>query len=187
MPQIQIQSTPARIGIQSELGQYQMRQGKVNLNIKTEPTVIDIKTERPVLIIDQTDTWNALTGGKAEAFWDRIYNSYGQYAARYVENKTQEYDRIGDITAGGNPVADLARQKMSQDMIPLNVYGHASPRNVKFDAIISKPEVNVQVGGVTTTPDYSPLDIQYQRGKFNVYMEQYASVKITPPEIDLTI
>lgn len=187
LPQIQIQSTPARIGIQSERGQYEITQGKVKLNSETVPTVIDIKTERPELIIDQTATWDALTGGKAQAFWDRIYGSYGQYAARYVENKVNEYDRIGDLTSGGNPIADLALQSTAQDMIPLNVFGHASPRNVKFDAIVTKPQINVQVGGVNTSPEYIPIDVKYNRGVTKVYMEQYASVKITPPVIDLAV
>jgi hypothetical protein len=187
LPQIQIQSTPARIGIQSERGQYEIKQGKVNLNQQTVPTEIDIKTERPELIIDQTATWDALTGGKSQAFWNRIYGSYGQYAAQYVENKVKEYDRIGDLTAGGNAIADNAMRRIGQDMMPLNVYGHASPRNVKFDAIITKPEIQVNVGKVTTSPEYIPLDIQYRRGVTKVYMEQYSSIKVTPPVIDLAI
>lgn len=185
LPQLQIQSTPARIGIESQLGQYQIRRGQTKLNVETTPTVIDIKTERPELIIDQSKTWDAITGGKPDTFWKRIYSSYEQYPAKYIEKTVREYDAIGDLTAGGNPIAELARQSLNRDKLSLNVYGHATARNVEFDAVISKPDVNVQPGKVNIIADTEKPEIEYHRGTTQIYMKQYASVTITPPIIDL--
>ncbi|WP_337103586.1 DUF6470 family protein [Paenibacillus sp. YIM B09110] len=186
IPQIQIQSVSGRIGIQSQSGQYEIRQTPATIDIQTTDTVIDIQTEQPVVIIDMTKTRNALSGGKPEAFWNRIYSSYQDCAIRYIQRTVQEYNQIGDLTAGGNPVADVAKQSLSQQDLKLNVFGPAAYDNVDFQAIISKPEVNVQVGRADINVKVNKPDIQYNRGSVNVYMEQYASVTITPPIIDLT-
>ncbi|MGO4373991.1 DUF6470 family protein [Paenibacillus sp. 2TAB19] len=186
LPQIQIQSVPGRIGIQSQSGQYDIRQNSATIDVQTSDTVIDIKTEQPVVMIDMTKTWDALTGGKPEAFWNRIYSSYKECAIRYIQSKVQEYNQIGDLTAGGNPVADVAKQSLSQQDLKLNVFGPASYDNVDFQAVITKPEVNVQVGRADINVKVNKPDIQYNRGNVKVYMEQYASITVTPPIIDLT-
>lgn len=187
LPQIQIQSTPARLGIQTDLGKFEIKQGRAELNIESTPAVIDIKNAKPEIIIDQSKTWDALTGGKPISFWNRVYSSYTQFPVSYVEKTVQDYNQIGDLTAGGNPIAEIARQSLSQELIPIQVYGEASHLNVKFDAVIQKPEINVQPGRVNIQSDIKQPEVNFQRGKVQIYMEQYASITITPPAIDMSI
>ncbi|KQO11006.1 DUF6470 family protein [Paenibacillus sp. Leaf72] len=187
LPQLQIQSTSGKIGIQSGLGKYDIKQGHATMDISTVNTIIDVKSTQPVLIIDQSKMWDALTGGKPEAFWNRLYNQFGQFVIQGIEQTVQEYDRIGDILYNGDPVGDIAGESLSRQQPALQVYGPASVLNVRFDVVIEKPEINVTPGHVKVDVQTNKPQIEYRRGGVNIYMERYPSVQITPPQIDLTL
>ncbi|GKU76823.1 DUF6470 family protein [Paenibacillus sp. L3-i20] len=189
LPQIQIHSTPAKIGMKTEQGQFDIRQSRAVLDITSKPAVIDIKTTQPVVIIDQSKTWDALNGGKPEAFWNRIYNQFGQYAQQAIDQTVADYNQIGNILYGGNPIADVATASQSREAIPLQVFGEAAyAGNVTYQAMLQRPEINVTPGSVSINvqPNNNP-QIEYKRGSVSTYMEQYPSVQVTAPAIDLSL
>ncbi|MGG4144862.1 DUF6470 family protein [Paenibacillus algorifonticola] len=187
LPQLNIQSTLGKIGIQSELGKYDIKQSSATLDISTVHTTMDIKSSQPIVVIDQSKMWDALTGGKPEAFWNRIYNQFGRFVQEGISQTIQDYDRIGDILYDGDPVGDIAGESFSRQSYQLQIFGPASAGNISFEAVIQKPEINITPGHVEMNVQTSKPQIEYQRGGVNIYMERYPSVQITPPQIDLTL
>lgn len=186
LPQIQIQSTPARLDIRSEQGQYNIRQRMADMNVRTTAAVIDIQTEQPIVIIDQSKTWDALTGGKSLIFFNRIYNQSGQFVQQAIENTVREYNQIGDLTNETNPIPELALQSIARNSPPLKYFGDASPLNVSFEAQLTTPKITVTPGTVDISITPNKPEVEYRRGKVNISMAQYASVQVTAPQINLT-
>lgn len=187
LPQLQIHSTRARIGIESELGQYQIKQSPASVQIKSKDAVVHIETEPAVVMVDLTKTWDALTGGKPIPFWNRIYNQSGKYVIDAIQSTVEEYNRIGNILAEGNPIADLAHESMFRERPKLVIFGPASPNNVEFKPVITNPDIQVEIGGVDIQVQPNRPQIDYQRGYVRTFMEQYPSVKVTAPQIDITL
>ncbi|MFD0590660.1 DUF6470 family protein [Paenibacillus sp. GCM10027627] len=183
LPQIQIHSTPARIGIESKLGHYKIDQKQADVRMKSVDAVVNINSEPAVVLIDQSKTWEALTGGKPLPFWNRIYNQSGKYVLDAINKTVQEYNQIGDILAEGT-IAALAKQSLSEERPKLQVFGPASPNNVSFKAVLSDPEINVTRGYVDIEVRPNPPQIEYMRGHVKTYMAQRPSVEVTAPKFD---
>ncbi|GBG07193.1 hypothetical protein PAT3040_01741 [Paenibacillus agaridevorans] len=187
LPQIQIQSMPARIDIRSQQGRFDIRQQPAVMDIKSTRTVIDVEWERPEVLFDMTKTWEALNGGGNLAFMNRIYNQSGQFVLQSIQNTVSEYDRIGDLPTDGSAIAAIAKESMYRQPPKLQMYGEASVLNLSFDPRISKPQVQVRPGDVNISITPSKPEINYQRGNVNIEMAQYPAVQITSPQIDLTV
>ncbi|RIX47297.1 hypothetical protein D3P08_25070 [Paenibacillus nanensis] len=120
-------------------------------------------------------------------FWNRIYNQNGKYAIDAIQATVQEYNRIGNILAEGNPIADLAKESMTKERPKLKIFGPATPNNVDYKPILKNPEIEVDLGGVDISAQPNRPEIEYRRGYVRTFMEQYPSVKITAPNIDITL
>lgn len=183
-PQIQIQQTPARIDIQSTRGQFEIRQQKASMDIETTRGVLEVHSEQPVVKVDMSKTWDALTGGNNLRLMSRIYNQFGQFVQQAIENTVDEYNQIGDLRNTEDPIPEIARQSMFAKQPKLQIYGEASISNISFDVQISKPEVNFTPGKADVKVTPNKPQIEYHRGNVNIQMAQYPSVNITTPQID---
>jgi hypothetical protein len=187
VPRISIQTQRGLIGVESELGRYEIERHPPDVRVKTTPPVMTARNRPGELRIDQTLTRNALDGGRPEAFWQRLYAQYREIALRNLEKMVVEGNRIGDLTAGGNPIAEIAWNDFVEGPPDLQVYGEARPDNTKIEYIPNDPDVQVEPGGVKIEVQIHRPDIRYHRGYVQVYMVQYPSVTITPPQIELLV
>ncbi|MEK3883897.1 DUF6470 family protein [Paenibacillus sp. PL2-23] len=186
-PQLQIQSTRAKIGIRSELGHFEIKQSRAYIQIESKGARVHIDSEPAVVHIDQTKTWDALTGGKPLTFWNRIYDQSGKFVLDAIQNTVDEYNKIGNILATDNPIAEVARDSMFRQSPYHDIFGPASSDNVDFNPTFTKPDINVDVGGIDIQVQTNRPQIEYKRGSTRTYMEQYPSVHITPPKFDITL
>jgi hypothetical protein len=185
LPQIQIYSTPGKIGIHSELGQFDIRQQDASIHVETTDPVLEVHAPPPEVIIDMSRTWDALTGGKPTQFWNRIYNQFGQFVQHAIENTVSEYNRIGDVTSGENAVAAVAWDHLFAERPKLQIYGEASVHNISFEAHITRPEINFKRGRTEVRVTPHKPEIEYHRGNVEIYMAQYPKVKVVPPKLDV--
>lgn len=184
LPQIQIHSIQGRIGIESQQGHYNIRQSQAEVQMKTVDAVVKINSEPAVVLVDQSKTWEALTGGKPIPFWNRIYNQSGKFVLDAINRTVQEYNQIGDILAEGNPVAAIAKQSISRKRPELQIFGPATPNNVSFKAVLAVPQIQVSRGFVDVNVQTNPPRIDYQRGYVKTFLKQRPSVEIIAPKID---
>jgi hypothetical protein len=184
LPQIQIHSVQARIGIESKQGHYSIKQSQADVQIRSVDAVVNINSEPAVVLIDQSETWDALTGGKPIAFWNRIYNQSGKFVLDAINQTVRDYNQIGDILAEGNPIAAISKQSLSKKRPELQIYGPASPNNVSFQAVLTEPEIQTTRGYVDIQVQVNPPNIKYKRGYVNTFIKQRPSVEIVAPRFD---
>ncbi|AJY74515.1 DUF6470 family protein [Paenibacillus beijingensis] len=183
LPQLQIYQQPAKLGFRTEWGKVSIHQQQAEQQFHTVPTQVDITSSQPVVVIDQSLTWDAINGGKPEAFIQRIYSQTGEYMKRHTIDINHKWQRIADLSTKHNPIPDLAREELGRERPALPVYGPASVMNTKFDPQVRKPEIKVTPGYIEKDVQTHPVDIRFTPGKVHFYMEQYPSVTIVPPPV----
>lgn len=186
VPMISIHSQRGIIGIESEPGRFEIKTRKPDVRVDTTPTQITANNRPGELRIDHTLTSNALDGGKPEAYWLRIYSQYKAIAQQNIEKIVMEGNRMGDLRVKGNPIADMAWDAFMEGPPDLQVYGPASPMNLKFEYIPNDVNIQVDVGKTEIDVQVHRPDIHYERGYVRTFMQQWPSVTITPPsQLDL--
>ncbi|QTH42294.1 hypothetical protein J4772_33265 [Cohnella sp. LGH] len=185
-PRISIQSQRALIGIESQRGQYEISRPQPELKIHSERATITANNKPGMLSVDQNLTNDALTGGKPQAFWERIYSQYKQVAAQNIQQIVENGNRMGALHIKGSPIADIALGAFIEGAPDLQVFGHASPTNIAFQYTPNDVNIQVERGKLTVDAQIHRPDIQFHRGSVRIYMQQYPKVTITPPEIDIT-
>jgi len=185
-PLIQIRSQPGKIGIDADLGQYEIRQPRAVLEIQSTPAKMEIEQPRVELQIDQSKAWDALGLGGNLKVMSRIYSAAGEAALQGIARIAERGNRLAAIHRGGNPLADLALEASTLSH-EINIAGPASVDNVDFFYKAQKPRIEVTAGDVAIIAHPNRPEVTYHRGKLDIYMQHYGQVTITPPQIDLTI
>jgi len=187
VPQISVQTIRGQIAAETEPAKLEIRRPQPVVQAKTTPAKITATNRPGVLIADQTLTNNALTGGKPEAFWKRIYSQYQDIYMQNLLRIVEEGNIMGDLRKPGNPIPDLALNDFIEGPPDLQVFGPASPDNIEFEYIPNDINLQVEVGGVEIKVQTFRPEIRAEPGKVHIYMKQYPQVIITPPVIDITI
>ncbi|RED57606.1 DUF6470 family protein [Cohnella lupini] len=186
VPFISIQSQRGLIGIESERGRYDIRRPKPELQVQSIKAVVTATNRPGNLQIDQTLTNNALTGGKPEVFWNRIYSQYKQIAQQNIQQIVEKGNRMGNIARRDNPIPELALNDFVEGAPDLQVFGFASPTNIEFQYTPNDVNLQVDRGRLNIDVQVHRPEINFERGNVNIYMQQYPKVTITPPKIDIT-
>lgn len=187
VPQISIHSQRGLIGGESKLGQYEIRRPQPTLKIQSTPPVITADNRPGKLEIEQSLTNNALTGGKPEEFWSRIYSQYKEIARQNVIQIVEEGNRVGDLTNPIDPKPDMALDEFVEGAPDIQIFGPAAPDNIRLTYQPNDLNMNVKPGKLEVNVDVHRPEINYKRGYVRIYMEKYPSVTITPPAIDITV
>lgn len=187
IPQIQIRQQFAKLGIDADLGRYEIRQPKAEVTIQTTPPALSIESPSGELRIDQSRAWDALALGGTLQVMSRIYAQGRQAALNGIARRVDEGRQLVNIHQGGNMLADIAANAAFRKHPPLPVAGEASVDNVDFFYTAYQPQIEVQKGRVDIEVKPNRPEITYYRGKLDIYMEQYGKVTIIPPQIDWAV
>ncbi|WP_214627318.1 DUF6470 family protein [Paenibacillus agaridevorans] len=185
IPQLQIQSVNAKIGMKSEAGKFDISQPRAQMNIQTEPSILNVKSEQPVVVVDMSAMWDALNGGSHLQYMNRIYNQSGKFVVEAVRGTVEEYNRIGEILTDVDQVGEVAWSNLTKEPVQIEVYGSASYDNVQFEAEISKPDINFNRGHVEIDIRPQKVEVSFTRGQLQIYMERYPSLQISVPKVDM--
>lgn len=186
-PKIQIQQTPAKLGIDADLGNFDMRQPRANFEMTQEAAKLNIHQQQGDLKIDQTRAWDALGLGPVLEANRRIYSQTKHVALQGIARIVENGNRMAAIHINGaNPIADIAEQ-LKFEHFEFDYYGEASFDNVDITYTAHEPEINVIGGKVNLNTQPNAPEISYNKGKLDIYMLQYPKVEIIPPLIDLKL
>jgi len=188
IPQIHFKQTPARLGIDADLGTQDIKQPRAQYEMKTTRPKQDIQSPHGELEIDQSQAWDALGLGNILESLQRIYSQSKQLAIQAVAKKVQEGNRMAASSyTGENVIASLAKESTTEGSNGVDFYGEASFLNVHERYTAHKPEINTTPGSVEINTQPSAPIINYNRGKLDIYMAQWHSIEFTPPQIDLKL
>ncbi len=186
IPSLQIRQQYARLGIDADLGRYDMKQPRATFEMNTTPPKLEIQSPRGQLEIDQSRAWDALGVGGTLLMMNRIYSEASNVALQGVARIAQKGDRLAAIHQGTDAIANIGEEEAFR-FHEFQYMGEAAYDNVEIRYKARKPDIRVFEGDVKLQVVPNRPEIAYQRGKLDIYMQQHAKVTITPPQIDATV
>lgn len=182
-PILQIRQTPALIGIDADAGKFSISQPKAEVNITTTPGELSVESSPPVLTIDQTRARAAYNGGSVLDMNKRIYSGIQQLYLQGIARRVEQGTRMAEFFKPGNTIAEVYGMDTEPNSFP-EPCGPASYDNVDIHFDTKAPQIIYQAARVDIQVERHDPEIEYTRGKLNIYMQQYASVQYIPPEIN---
>ncbi|SDS98684.1 hypothetical protein SAMN05444162_2774 [Paenibacillaceae bacterium GAS479] len=182
-PVVGITQKPALIGIDGDLGKYSIVQRPAEVTLRTVPGELTIRQYRPELQIDSTRAREALSGGAFSSVLSRIYSGVQQLYLEGIARRMEQGSRLVAIHIPSNTIANI----IGTDNLPISfpeTRGPASMDNVDVSFNVRPPDISVTRARSEMEVQVNKPEIQYTRGKLDVYMRQYPSVQFIPPEID---
>ncbi|MGN7359304.1 DUF6470 family protein [Paenibacillus sp. SAF-054] len=183
-PILQIRQTPALIGIDSDLGQYSIRQPKADVKMITTPSELEIHQYQPELNVDQTRARSAFTGGNFIDMNARIYSGIQELYLQGIARRVEEGNRAAAIHIQGNTIASIYGEDWQPVPFP-EFRTPASMDNVDVRIDTRPPDIRFREASIDIQVEVRRPEIEYNRGKLDIYMRQYASVQYIPPELDV--
>lgn len=183
-PIVQIRQMPAVIGMDSERGTFSINQPKAEVNLSTTPAELTIQSSRSELTIDQSQARAAYDGGSMFDLNKRIYSGIQQLFLQGIARKVDQGNRIAEFFKPGNTIAEVYGIDTEPNSFP-EILGPASYDNVNLHFEMSPPQINFKTATLDIQVEINHPEIEYHRGKLNIYMQQYASIQFIPPEINL--
>lgn len=186
LPQIQIQQTYTKIGIDRTPARMEIEQPKANINMKQEHIQAKIEYDLPKIQIDQTKAWGALGKVPPLELSKRITDNIRNVVMDTIANIAEKGDRLAAIHIKQDPIPDYADGKFIR-LPELNFEDSPSSDNV--DISVQPGSVDIQFKGGTfemNVEQKKPI-VNYTRGNIEIYIQQKNSIEITSPKVDISI
>ncbi|MFD2703195.1 DUF6470 family protein [Paenibacillus shunpengii] len=186
IPILQIRQHQGRIGLDADPGQYSISQPKADLQIQSKPAVITINHHQPELIVDSSRARAAYTGGPHLEMTQRLYSNIKQIFLEGIAKRVEQGNRMAEFFKPGNTVAEVYGK--SKPLPGLGEFrGEASIDNVDVRFNVRPVDIEIVRSPVEISVQVNKPEIEYNRGKLDIYMMQYPSVQFIPPEMDQTV
>lgn len=184
--QIQIQTQPSLLAMDSQLASVTIEQPRGELEIEQPRATMDFTQPRPSMEIDQHEAWRAYNGGTALEMSKQIYSSLPSLFLEGLAKRVEQGNQLAQFQIPGNSIAEIYGGDWKRDPF-VEFRAAASYDNVSIHVERNRPEINItanypQIRGRANNPQ-----IGYQPGALNVSVKQYATIQITPPQLDINI
>ncbi|MEK4519801.1 DUF6470 family protein [Paenibacillus sp. FSL P2-0136] len=181
---VQIRQTPGLIGIDSDMGEFSIIQHQAELNITSERGQWDIQQFKPEMSVDQSKALAAYNGGSLIEVNRRIYSGIEQIYLQGIARRVEQGNRMAEFFKPGNSIAELYGGDWNSFSFP-EIRGPASYDNVDIHFETRSPRIEFLRGAIKIDVVVRRPDIEYKRGKLDIYMRQYTSIQFIPPEVNL--
>ncbi|MEZ7170407.1 DUF6470 family protein [Sporosarcina sp. OR05] len=178
IPQLQIQTTRGKLGLQIDKPVQEIEQPKATQQIEQPAAILEMSTTRPQLSIDTTENRADLDLKSAIRRGDENAQYGVQQLMEGIARRAQEGQQLVRIEDGGNVLADLSKQITEIDPAPIGI---------RFVGNRLKVKTNITAGSLTinATPQKPTHDVQvnkpihtYTPGKVSGHAKQYPSIQI---------
>ncbi|PYE50647.1 hypothetical protein HUB98_14185 [Paenibacillus barcinonensis] len=184
LPVVQIRTTPSILSIDADPGQFSLRQPKADVQLHTRPAQLKVQSHAPELNVDQSRAFAAYNGGNMIDMNARIYSGMQQIFLQNIANRVQQGNQLAEIHKSGNTIANIIGEDWQGTSFP-EMRGPASIDNVDIRFNVRAPELEYTPAVSEMNVTINRPEIEYQRGKLDIYVKQYASIQYTPPAIDI--
>jgi hypothetical protein len=175
--QIQMQSTPAILGITKSDARIEIQQPQARMDFQQSKAAMEIKQTQGKLTIDQTEAW-------AEMNIKSVFRSTREAAAegqqawmQYLAKTAQEGSELMKIENGGGAIAAQAKRN---GQLPKHEFGLGfvpSPFSVKINYQPGDVQINIQPRKAITNITAQKPSIHYQQGNVDFHLKQKNSLQ----------
>ncbi|MEK4276642.1 DUF6470 family protein [Paenibacillus sp. FSL R7-0026] len=184
LPVLQIRTTPTLLSIDADLGQFSIRQPKAEVQLNTRPAKLTVESHPMRLSVDQSKAFSAYTGGNMIDMNARIYSGIQQIFLQNMAERVQQGNELAAIHKPGNTIANIIGSDWQARPFP-ETRTPASSGNVETRVYTQAPDINFTPAVSEMNVIVNRPEIEYNRGKLDIYVKQYASIQYTPPAIDI--
>ncbi len=178
IPQLQIQTTSAKLGLQIDKPVQQIEQPKATQQIEQPAAILEMSTTRPQLSLDTTE--NRADLDLKSVF--RRSSENAQYGMQQVSEGTgrraQEGQQLMQIENGGNTIADIAKQNTTSPDAPVGIRFVGNRTKIQTDITPGSLTINARPQQVIHNSQVNQPIHTYTPGKVSGQVEQYASIQI---------
>jgi len=172
---LRITQTYAKIGMEISNSQLIMRSKPLQLKIHRQDTRMVIHSEKPRVIIDQSQCWKE-RGLKNPIDVVRESAQLGYKSVMsYISKKTEEGRELAAIEKGGNPLAEIAKRNFEiRKQFGMVTIPKSRP---KID-VVGYLNIEWIPGKVQIEVEPAQLEIQATKPEIRYYLIQQPSVQI---------
>ncbi|WP_110112535.1 DUF6470 family protein [Bacillus sp. CGMCC 1.16541] len=178
LPQIRLESTSAKVNVQTVPAKMEQSQPAADLSIQQPQAEMTIERTPSQLSIDQTKAWEDMDlkhiSRRVEEAVDQGHEDWLAGIAR----RAQEGEDLMRIEDGGNPIPDHAKQNSESPTYDFNIGWIPSPGGVKIGYTPGKVDIRWKTNAPIIQSSINKPVLNYEPGKVNVSMAQYSSLKI---------
>lgn len=178
IPQLQIQTTPGILGLQTTKPTQEIEQPRATLTQQQPAAILEISTTRPQLSVDTTEA-RAEIDLKSVFRRSEEYAQFGKKGAMDgIGRRAQEGQQMMEIENRGNVIPEISKQNATPPPAPIGIRfigNHSTiqvsvqPGTTTINATLQKAVNDVQIN--------KPIS-QYTPGKVTGVMERYPSIQI---------
>lgn len=178
MPQIRLESTPAKIELRTQNAMMEMEQPPADISIEQPAAEMDIDRRPSMLSIDQTKAREDMDlkhiSKRIEEAAQLGYQDWLNGLARV----SQDGDELMMIENGGNAIAEQAKRNGETPIYEFNIGWIPSAGGVQIKYDPGKLNVNWKANKPVIDIKANKPSMQYTAGKVDIDMKQYASLKV---------
>ena len=185
IPQIQMQSTTAKINIRTTPSQQTIRQPKAQQNLQQPKAQMSIRTTPGHLSIDQSRAWDAMDIKSVFKRTREAAQKGHSDALSGVARRASEGSQLMRIEYGGNAIVSQAKQKGHLLDFQYNIGFVPPPFSVKINYQPGKVHINVNPQKVINHTVAQKPVIDYRAGDVSVSMKQHASLHFDVVDVEV--
>lgn len=178
IPQIQIHTTDAKLGLNIEKPRQIIRQPKATQHIEQPAAIVDIKTTNGLMKIDTSQARRDVGMiGPLES--SAKYAAEGRRKAMQgMARRASEGRQMMDIAHNKNAIPAIAKKNTFPTKAKIGIGFIPSIGSVKLDYIPAKLDINVQTQQAKISAQVNKPIHEYTQGKVSGNMIQHASIDI---------
>jgi hypothetical protein len=178
IPQIRMESTFAKIGIETSQGNMEIEQPPAEMSIEQPKAEMIIDRRPPRLTIDQTKAFEDVQLKSVFRMTEDAAQEGYQQAMQTISNISQEGDELMMIEYGFSALPAQAQRNSETPKAEINIGWIPSHNSVRIN--YDPGETNIRWNTRPVNIDVGPNKpiINYNPGKTNIYLQQKNSLNI---------
>ncbi|WP_019153842.1 DUF6470 family protein [Robertmurraya massiliosenegalensis] len=178
LPQIQIETTKAQLGLNIEKPQQYIQQPQAELHIEQPDAILNINMSPAKLTIDQSRAWRDLNLIGPLASTQQFAQKGKQELLQGIARRSSEGEKLMRIENRGSVIPSLAKGKGMREYKSYSIKFVPSVNAVKINYHPEQTNIRVEtkkpiINNYANKPIHS-----YQPGKVSGYMIQYPSIEV---------
>lgn len=178
IPQIQIRTTDAKLGLNIEKGQQTIRQPKATLHIEQPAAIVEIKTTRGIMRIDSSQARREVGMISPLESASNFAAEGRQKAMQGIARRVSEGNQMMDIAHNQNAIVSIAKKNTFPSKKNIGIDFIPSIGSVKLDYTPASLDINVQTQQAKISAQVNKPIHEYKQGQVSGFMLQKPSIEI---------
>ena len=178
IPQIQIETRPAKLGLQIDKPQQSIEQPRASMQQSQPAAILEIRTTQPTLSIDQTEAWASMELKNPLRSMDEFAQEGLRAVQEGMARRASEGAQMMRIEQGGEAIQDIAKHNANPPQADFNVRFLAGRFAIQYSIEPGTTDISIERQAPTLDVQVNKPIHEYTPGKVSGVMEDYGEVRI---------